>query len=346
MRRRKKEEKKVSKRPANVAFKQQKLRAWQPILTPKSVLPVFFLVGLCFIPLGVVFYLTANSVIQYEVDYTNCLSTNASFSGQTCAEIVLDNQTAAAAAYCHCKETVTINEDIDDQVYIYYAMDNYYQNHRRYVKSRDDNQLHGGSGVQSSCDPLDVLNGSNIAPCGYIANSFFNDTIYLLDSTDTQIPLSANDIAWKSDADEKFKNPDSFAGTVSPPSWVHSVENFPQTAVYPELGQGYVNLDLIVWMRAAAMPNFRKLYRTVVAGGLKAGTYNFDITYNYPVTKFDGRKKMVLSTVSWIGGRNNFLGIAYIVIGTLSLIVGIALLLRHMVAPRQLGDHKYLTWED
>ena len=28
-------------------------------------------------------------------------------------------------------------------VYIYYGLDNFYQNHRRYVKSRDDTQLLG-----------------------------------------------------------------------------------------------------------------------------------------------------------------------------------------------------------
>ncbi|KNC84219.1 hypothetical protein SARC_03551 [Sphaeroforma arctica JP610] len=334
MRRRKKEEKKVSKRPANVAFKQQKLRAWQPILTPKSVLPVFFIVGLCFIPLGVVFFLTSNSVKHYEVDYTECMSIDN--PGQTCASIVLNNQTAAATNFCKCSVDIVVEEDMNDQVYMYYALDNYYQNHRRYVKSRDDNQLHGGSGVQSTCDPLDTLsNGSAYAPCGYVANSFFNDTIYLLDSAGVNVSLVADNIAWTSDADTKFKNPASFDGTVRPPSWTHNVTDFPATK----------NLDLIVWMRAAALPKFRKLYRKIADVTLPAGTYTFDITYNYPVTKFNGKKMMVLSTSSWIGGNNNFMGIAYMVVGTLSLVTGIILLVRHMVSPRQLGDHKYLTWE-
>jgi hypothetical protein len=29
------------------------------------------------------------------------------------------------------------------QVYLYYELDNYYQNHKRYVRSRDDVQLAG-----------------------------------------------------------------------------------------------------------------------------------------------------------------------------------------------------------
>lgn len=36
----------------DTAFKQQRLKAWQPILTPKVVLPTFFILGLLFAPIG------------------------------------------------------------------------------------------------------------------------------------------------------------------------------------------------------------------------------------------------------------------------------------------------------
>ncbi len=36
----------------DTAFKQQRLKAWQPILTPKKVLPTLFLIGLLFAPIG------------------------------------------------------------------------------------------------------------------------------------------------------------------------------------------------------------------------------------------------------------------------------------------------------
>ena len=42
-------------------------------------------------------------------------------------------------------------------VYVYYQLDNFYQNHRRYVKSRDNDQLNGiyKSVVDiSDCDPI------------------------------------------------------------------------------------------------------------------------------------------------------------------------------------------------
>lgn len=52
----------AARKPANTAFKQQRLKAWQPILTPKTVLPTFFLVGLIFAPIGAVLYYYASRV--------------------------------------------------------------------------------------------------------------------------------------------------------------------------------------------------------------------------------------------------------------------------------------------
>ena len=48
------------------AFKQQKLPAWQPILTADTVLPLFFLIGIAFIPIGVGLLLSSNQVDQSE----------------------------------------------------------------------------------------------------------------------------------------------------------------------------------------------------------------------------------------------------------------------------------------
>ena len=36
----------------DTAFKQQRLKAWQPILTPKTVLPSLLLIGILFAPIG------------------------------------------------------------------------------------------------------------------------------------------------------------------------------------------------------------------------------------------------------------------------------------------------------
>ena len=51
---------------------------------------------------------------------------------------------------------------------------------------------------------------------------------------------------------------------------------------------------------------------------------------DYPVNAFDGSKYLVLSENSWLGGRNLFLGIAYIVVGFLSIVSAVALIIIHL----------------
>lgn len=49
---------------------------------------------------------------------------------------------------------------------------------------------------------------------------------------------------------------------------------------------GFQNEDLIVWMRTAALPNFRKLYRRVdhsiqgFTAGLPKGNYTLTVVYS------------------------------------------------------------------
>lgn len=68
-------------------------------------------------------------------------------------------------------------------VFMYYRLTNFYQNHRRYVKSFDANQLKGEAVPAAtlkagSCKPMDVVGDKIIYPCGLIANSLFNGNFY------------------------------------------------------------------------------------------------------------------------------------------------------------------------
>ncbi|XP_030574562.1 cell cycle control protein 50A-like [Archocentrus centrarchus] len=328
-----------NRKPDNTAFKQQRLPAWQPILTAGSVLPAFFVIGLIFIPIGIGLYVTSNNIREFEIDYTGESSNSPCYS---CAKNVTWNSTEP----CFCTVNFTLARPFESNVFMYYGLSNFYQNHRRYVKSRDDRQLNGDPSSlrnpSKECEPYRTSGDLPIAPCGAIANSLFNDSLvlYYIDSNNSQseVPLVKKGIAWWTDKHVKFKNPGgnsnltaAFQGTAKPVNWRKPVYELDPSD--PE-NNGFINEDFIVWMRTAALPTFRKLYRIIqkkpgATPTLPSGNYVLHITYNYPVLSFDGRKRMILSTISWMGGKNPFLGIAYITVGSICFFLGVVLLIIH-----------------
>ncbi|KAI9197210.1 CDC50/LEM3 family [Polychytrium aggregatum] len=376
------EERPRLKKPANTAFKQQRLKAWQPILTPKTVLPAYFIIGAIFIPIGIALYIVSDQVNQVVFDYTNCDQGVANGGASQVALSpplnTIDNPIIAwvyNATTNQCTIQFKISQTFSQPVFMYYRLTNFYQNHRRYVKSFDSSQLQGSqmtvSQLSSNCAPLLDASGvwapgAQYYPCGLIANSFFSDNIsnltcvnvtgvcsngVVLDSTRNVYGFTEQGIAWPSDA-QKYGLTAWASATdavinatlVPPPMW---------QLRYPKWANGYNSTNLPhlgkmerfqVWMRTAGLPTFRKIWGRNISSDLPPGIWQVTIDMEYNVATFSGTKSIVISTVSVMGGKNPFLGVAYIFVGCVCWILGIGFLARHMIKPRKLGDHTYLSW--
>jgi hypothetical protein len=83
---------------------------------------------------------------------------------------------------------------------------------------------------------------------------------------------------------KSFVFPIDFNSHAQPPNWQQSPL---QLDPNNKDNNGFQNEDFIVWMRTAAMPTFRKLYRKLNANGtgtfqngLPKGNYTLTVTYS------------------------------------------------------------------
>ena len=173
-------------------FKQQRLPAWRPVPTIMSIVIVFSAFGIVFIILGIVLLAYSAKVKSHEIEYTNCHSNI-------------------------CNKNFKLDKDIDKPVFVYYQLDGFYQNSRRYLKSKNIDQLRGKTDSTEDCEPAETndqmelntsvsidgtpLVGSNKAiPCGLMAKTFFNDT-YTFSINNESIVVDSSDIAFDKDKD-------------------------------------------------------------------------------------------------------------------------------------------------
>ncbi len=304
---------KVYERLKNSKFKQQKLPGWRPVPTIASTTIIFICFGVIFILLGTLILIFSNQIIEIQKQYDNL---------PDCKESPI------------CNISIEIEKDMDRSIMIYYQLNGFYQNHRRYVKSKSDVQLNGKTMTleemrkSQECDPVVTneemgfkegavsitgkeLNMKELAvPCGLIAKSYFNDVFRDWKLDNESITVNEKDIAWSADKELKYKNTDDLSK-----QWINITDE-----------------HFIVWMRPAGLPNFRKLWGRIEDIDLKKGQIiTLTIENNFDVTKFDGKKFLILSTVNAFGGKNTFLGISYIVLGAICIVLAIVFIIGYNV---------------
>ncbi|KAK6934731.1 CDC50/LEM3 family, partial [Dillenia turbinata] len=157
-----------------------------------------------------------------------------------------------------------------------------------YLKSRNDQQLRSKNSASNTdgSKPEAEANGQPIVPCGLIAWSLFNDTYsFSLQKNNAQLAVNKKEISRKSDRDHKFGK-DVYPKNFQKGSLIGGVSHNESIPLSKQE-------DLIVWMRTAALPTFRSCM-------------------------------LGLSTTTWLGGKNDFLGIAYIAVGRLCLFLALS----------------------
>ena len=271
---------------------------WRPIPKIRTTVLCLEITGVIFVVIGIVIVILSNQIKEIEIRYD-------------------DRPECQIGTTCDIN--FSIEEEMSKDVYVYYRMKNFYQNHRRYIKSKSNKQLKGNwleeSDIDDDCDPIKlnkdlyegitglnktVLDPEGVAhPCGLIAKSFFNDTFVLKKGDNDEIVIKEEGIAWSIDK-KKFKNS-------------------------PNRDKQWIDVEserFMVWMRPASLPDFRKPWG-IIDKDLEKGNYVLTVTNNYQVKSFDGEKYFILSTVNALGGKNYFLAILYFVVGGISLVAGI-----------------------
>jgi len=279
--------------------------SWRPIPTINTTTLCLEVTGILFVLIGIIIVSLSNKIVEIEIRYDNL---------ENC-KVITNSENST------CEVNFTIEKDMKKNIFVYYRLKNFYQNHRRYIKSKSNKQLKGNvmgeNEIKDDCDPIilnkdiylgvKALNGTELNPdgvahpCGLIAKSYFNDTFEIIkQGGNEEIIILGNDIAWKVDKEKYHDSPN-----YSSHQWM-SVEDE----------------RFMVWMRPAALPDFRKPWGRIERD-LSEGNYTLIINNRYPVKSFDGEKYFILSTVNSFGGKNYFLGILYLVLGGISIITGI-----------------------
>lgn len=366
-----------SRRPKENAFTQQRLKSINPVLTAKTVIPLLVAIAVVFVPLGAAMWYASDRIEDITIEYTQCeyLALSNSWTSipdkyidynfrnnsknvpdpQFSWRLTNDSTQRFEDERLVCEVQFQVPQTMKGPIYLYYRLHNFYANHRRFVKSFSEDQLNGKAAsldtikntVGQNCQPLSDVNGTRIYPCGLIANSLFNDTFTTAflavngTSEDKTVPLTENGIAWSTDRNRFQKTTYNYTEIVPPPNWYkmfpdgYNETNIPDISTWPQFQN---------WMRPSALATFNKLALRNDSASLEPGIYQINVGLHFPVTPYNGKKYLYITQRSVIGGKNDFLGISWMVAGGICFVLGLTLLVINFIKPRKTGDVNLLSW--
>ena len=160
--------------------------------------------------------------------------------------------------------------------------------------------------------------------------------------------MTDNGIAWNSDKAlygvTKYRPED----ITPPPNWFLRFQDGYTADNLPDLENDEA---FQVWMRTAGLPNFSKLAKRNDNETMQCSMYQVDIQnsmlfasyllqrtdiriLDFPVDIYGGTKSLVISTRTVMGGKNPFLGIAYVAVGGICIVLGALFTVTHLFKPR------------
>ncbi|EAY22669.1 membrane protein, putative [Trichomonas vaginalis G3] len=269
-------------------FKQQKVPAMKPFLTPFFAAMIYLIFSIISLIIGIVVFSSNKNIFEYKQNYD-----------------------------CHangtCSVKFVLDKEIKGDLKLYYQLENFFQNHLAYAHSKSWDMLKGNNfsskKATSQCKP-DVAGPTNV-PCGLLPMTVFNDTFVIASDN---ITMKEKEITQKT-----YKKIFHQSMNLTNPELNYWLRNN-RSLTFPGEQE---NEHFINWLQVSPLKTFRKLYGYVShsSGVFPKGTeIEIAIIDNYPINKANFKKYLVLAQTNFLGCKNNFFGTYFIVLAVFSFI--------------------------